>query len=134
MRILGGLMALGYEIGTMLRRSSSVYSDEQLTIKLDDIEGMDKQFVQIQGKDRNQVAAAGKALGLDGTYIARSYIEQVCWRLHMMLWLRMITCPPFLIQVDRVSQEQLQATWRSCKSLEQHCPMGPDNYSQRRAL
>ena len=77
-RILGGLMALGYEIGTMLRRSSSVYSDEQLTIKLDDIEGMDKQFVQIQGKDRKQVAAAGKALGLDGTYIARSYIEQVC--------------------------------------------------------
>ena len=85
MRILGGLMALGYEIGTMLRRSSSVYSDEQLTIKLDDIEGMDKQFVQIQGKDRNQVAAAGKALGLDGTYIARSYIEQVRWRLHKIL-------------------------------------------------
>ena len=77
MRILGGLMALGYEIGTMLKRSSSVFSDEQLTIKLDDIEGMDKQFVQIQGKDRKQVAAIGKALGLDGTYIARSYIEQV---------------------------------------------------------
>ena len=76
-RILGGLMALGYEIGTMLKRSSSVFSDEQLTIKLDDIEGMDKQFVQIQGKDRKQVAAAGKALGLEGTYIARSYIEQV---------------------------------------------------------
>ena len=77
MRILGGLMALGYEIGTMLKRTSSVYSDEQLTIKLDDIEGMDKQYVQIQGKDRKQVAAAGKALGLEGTYIARSYIEQV---------------------------------------------------------
>ena len=77
MRILGGLMALGYEIGTMLKRTSSVYSDAQLTIKLDDIEGMDRQYVQIQGKDRNQVAAAGKALGLDGTYIARSYIEQV---------------------------------------------------------
>ena len=76
-RILGGLMALGYEIGTMLKRTSSVYSDEQLTIKLDDIEGMDKQYVQIQGKDRKQVEAAGKALGLDGTYIARSYIEQV---------------------------------------------------------
>lgn len=70
-------MALGYEIGTMLKRTSSVYSDEQLTIKLDDIEGMDKQYVQIQGKDRKQVEAAGKALGLDGTYIARSYIEQV---------------------------------------------------------
>lgn len=34
--------------------------------------------VQIQGKDRLAVAEAGKQLGLDGTYIARSYIEQVC--------------------------------------------------------
>lgn len=76
-RILGGLMALGYEIGTMLKRSSAVYSDDQITVKLDDIEGMDKQYVQIQGKDRNAVAAAGRALGLEGTYIARSYIEQV---------------------------------------------------------
>ena len=54
-----------------------MYSDAQLTIKLDDIEGMDRQYVQIQGKDRKQVAAAGKALGLESTYIARSYIEQV---------------------------------------------------------
>ncbi len=77
MRILGGLMALGYEIGTMLKRSSAVWSDEALTIKIDDIEGMNQQYVQIQGKDRNSVAQAGKALGLDGTYIARSYIEQV---------------------------------------------------------
>ena len=93
MRILGGLMALGYEIGTMLKRSSSVFSDEQLTIKLDDIEGMDKQFVQIQGKDRNQVAAAGKALGLDGTYIARSYIEQVRLYRHRTLQLAKLHCP-----------------------------------------
>lgn len=33
--------------------------------------------VQIQGKDRLAVAEAGNKLGLDGTYIARSYIEQV---------------------------------------------------------
>ncbi len=32
---------------------------------------------QVQGKDRAQVAAAGKALGLDGHYIPFSYIEQV---------------------------------------------------------
>ena len=33
--------------------------------------------LQIQGKDRAQVAEAGTKLDLDGTYIARSYIEQV---------------------------------------------------------
>ncbi len=32
---------------------------------------------QVQGKVRKQVAEAGKALGLDGTYIPFSYIEQV---------------------------------------------------------
>ena len=86
-RILGGLMALGYEIGSMLKRSSAVWSDDALTIKIDDIEGFGRQYVQIQGRDRNAVAQAGAALGLDGTYIARSYIEQArvhggfpyCW-------------------------------------------------------
>lgn len=47
MRILGGLMALGYEIGTIMKRTSIVYSDSRLTVKLDNIEGMGKQFVQV---------------------------------------------------------------------------------------
>ncbi len=34
-------------------------------------------YMQVQGKDRLAVAEAGRRLGLDGTYIARSYIEQV---------------------------------------------------------
>jgi hypothetical protein len=80
-RILGGLMALGYEIGTMLKRSSQVYADETVTVKLDDIEGMDRQYVQIQGKDRAAVGEVGRRLGLEDTYIARSYIEQVSARL-----------------------------------------------------
>jgi hypothetical protein len=45
-RILGGLMALGYEIGTIMKRTSTVYSDDCLTVKLDDIEGMGRQFIQ----------------------------------------------------------------------------------------
>lgn len=76
-RILGGLMALGYQIGTIMKKTSTVYRDDDLTIKLDDIEGMGRRFVQVQGKVRAQVAAAGKALELDDHYIPRSYIEQV---------------------------------------------------------
>ena len=30
-----------------MKRTSTVYRDDQLTIKLDDIEGMDRQFVQV---------------------------------------------------------------------------------------
>lgn len=78
-RILGGLMALGYEIGTIMQRTSELFTspDSKLLIKLDHILGMQKCFVQIQGKDREAVGAAGKALGLEGTYIPHSYIELV---------------------------------------------------------
>ncbi len=40
--------------------------------------------VQIQGKDRALVAEAGLKLDLEGTYIARSYIEQVCMRMNSL--------------------------------------------------
>ena len=33
--------------GTIMKRTSTVYRDDQLTIKLDDIEGMDRRFVQV---------------------------------------------------------------------------------------
>ena len=49
MRILGGLMALGYEIGTIMKRNSIIHSDDRLTIKLDTIEGMGRGFVQVGG-------------------------------------------------------------------------------------
>ncbi len=76
-RILGGLMALGYEIGTIMQRTSKTYfkTEDKLTVKVDHIVGVDRQFVQIQGKDRNKVAEMGRALGLEDTYYPHSYIE-----------------------------------------------------------
>lgn len=76
-RILGGLMALGYEIGTIMQRNSVSYfkSDEKIMVKVDHIVGVDRHFVQIQGKDRNKVADMGRAMGLEGTYYPHSYIE-----------------------------------------------------------
>ena len=44
--------------------------------QVDNVEGMEARFVQVQGKSRDAVAAAGRALGLEGTYIPKSYIEQ----------------------------------------------------------
>ena len=77
-RVLGGLMALGYEIGTIMKRTSRAFSAGGLTVKVDTIEGMPgRAFVQVQGKDRAAVACAGAALGLDGHYLPRSYIEMV---------------------------------------------------------
>lgn len=44
--------------------------------QVDSVDGMEARFVQVQGKSRDAVAAAGRALGLEGTYIPKSYIEQ----------------------------------------------------------
>ena len=76
-RIFGGLMALGYEGGAIMKRRSREWSDELLSVKVDWIEGLDRSFTQIQGKVRAAVVEAGSKLGLDGTYIPHSYIEQV---------------------------------------------------------
>lgn len=43
-------MALGYEIGTIMKRTSTSYSDDKVTIKLDDIEGIDHTFSQARSR------------------------------------------------------------------------------------
>ena len=142
-------MALGYEIGSIMKRTSMLCTDGKTSVKLDTIEGMKQRFVQVccwihdlsaclcrasgralhmvshcvqlpsahatlsrivlnclhwhdahaltwhasklgsctmslvaaslqvQGKDRDVVGEIGRRLGLEGTYIPRSYIEQV---------------------------------------------------------
>ncbi|KAJ1412047.1 P-loop containing nucleoside triphosphate hydrolase [Sesbania bispinosa] len=76
-RLLGGLMALGYTIATILKRNSHVYSDERVCVKLDWLEQLNRHYVQVQGRDRLVVKYVGEQLGLEGSYIPRTYIEQI---------------------------------------------------------
>lgn len=46
-RILGGLMALGYEIGSILKRTSTLFTQGSMSVKLDVIEGMEQSYVQV---------------------------------------------------------------------------------------
>lgn len=76
-RLLGGLMALGYSIAAILKRSSHVFSDERVTIKIDWLEQLNRRYIQVQGRDRLFVKYVAEQLGLEGTYIPRTYIEQI---------------------------------------------------------
>merc|ERR1719313_954785 len=71
-KILGGLMALGYDIFIILKRKSVQFTNPdrpgELVVKLDTIEGFEGYFVQVQGHNRTEVAAAANMLGLDGSY------------------------------------------------------------------
>ncbi|KAA8529276.1 hypothetical protein F0562_033925 [Nyssa sinensis] len=76
-RLLGGLMALGYTIAAILKRSSHVFSDERVCVKIDWLEQLNRHNVQVQGRDRLAVKDVAEQLGLEGSYIPRTYIEQI---------------------------------------------------------
>jgi hypothetical protein len=76
-RLLGGLMALGYTIASILKRSSHIFSDERVCVKTDWLEQLNRKYVQVQGRDRLYVKFIAEQLGLDGSYISRTYIEQI---------------------------------------------------------
>ncbi|XP_037491980.1 inorganic pyrophosphatase TTM1 isoform X2 [Jatropha curcas] len=76
-RLLGGLMALGYTIAAILKRSSHVFFDNRVCVKTDWLEQLNRQYVQVQGRDRLYVKYVAEQLGLDGSYVPRTYIEQI---------------------------------------------------------
>ena len=80
-RVLGGLMALGYTVGAILKRSSLVLTDEQgmVTVKFDTVADLSPSpFVQVQGKLRAAVEEVARRMGLeDAACIPMSYIQQV---------------------------------------------------------
>ncbi|KAJ1442187.1 CYTH-like domain superfamily [Sesbania bispinosa] len=76
-RLLGGLMALGYTIATIIKRNSHVLSDDRVCVKLDWIEKLNRHYVQVQGRDRLVVMYLAQQIGLEGSYIPRTYIEQI---------------------------------------------------------
>lgn len=76
-RLLGGLMALGYTIAAILKRSSHVFSDDKVCVKIDWLEQLNRKYVQVQGRDRLFVKYVAEQLGLEGSYVPRTYIEQI---------------------------------------------------------
>jgi len=46
-RLLGGLMALGYTIAAILKRSSRVFSDGKATVKIDWLEQLNRHYIQV---------------------------------------------------------------------------------------
>ncbi|CAK9157357.1 unnamed protein product [Ilex paraguariensis] len=76
-RLLGGLMALGYTVAAILKRSSHVFSDERVCVKIDWLEQLKRHYVQVQGRDRLVVQGVAEQLGLEGSYIPRTYIQQI---------------------------------------------------------
>ncbi|KAL0731751.1 hypothetical protein Bca4012_027845 [Brassica carinata] len=76
-RLLGGLMALGYTIATILKRKSHIFDDDKVIVKTDWLEQLNRTYVQVQGRDRSFVENVASQLGLEGSYCPHTYIEQI---------------------------------------------------------
>lgn len=46
-RLLGGLMALGYTMAAILKRSSRTFSDGKATVKIESLEQLNRQYIQV---------------------------------------------------------------------------------------
>lgn len=46
-RLLGGLMALGYTIATILKRNSHVFATDKVFVKIDWLEQLNRHYMQV---------------------------------------------------------------------------------------
>ncbi|CAI7831318.1 unnamed protein product, partial [Closterium sp. NIES-54] len=73
---VAGLVRLGYKAGLFMEVSATVFQDDQISVEVVGIKGLNgRRFVQIKGSSRDAVAAAGRAMRLDGTYITKPFVE-----------------------------------------------------------
>ncbi|KAG6736655.1 hypothetical protein POTOM_060470 [Populus tomentosa] len=68
---------LGIHIAAILQRSSHSFSDDRVCVKIDWLGQLNRQYVQVQGRDRVVVKYIAEQLGLEGSYTPRTYIEQI---------------------------------------------------------
>ncbi|KAL0801771.1 hypothetical protein Bca101_056947 [Brassica carinata] len=77
-RLLGGLMTMGYKVATILKRKSHIFDDDKVIVKTDCLEQLNRTYVQVQGRDRTVVENVANQLGLEASsYVPHTYIEQM---------------------------------------------------------
>eukprot|EP01155_Anaeramoeba_flamelloides_P001328 Anaeramoba_flamelloidesa1054883_111.p1 GENE.a1054883_111~~a1054883_111.p1 ORF type:complete len:461 (+),score=115.81 a1054883_111:25-1383(+) len=75
-KILSGLLSLGYTIDATIKRKARTFYNEDLGITIDTFVQMkNKAFIQIKGNNREKVKEAAKTLGFLGKGITKSYLE-----------------------------------------------------------
>lgn len=76
-KILSGLMSLGYQIGAIIHRKSTIFKDDRVKISFDHLEELGGTFMQVKGLDRQQVAEVMNKLtnSNEAAYIPKSYID-----------------------------------------------------------
>eukprot|EP00216_Chloropicon_sp_CCMP2111_P006349 CAMPEP_0198235596 /NCGR_PEP_ID=MMETSP1446-20131203/1485_1 /TAXON_ID=1461542 ORGANISM="Unidentified sp, Strain CCMP2111" /NCGR_SAMPLE_ID=MMETSP1446 /ASSEMBLY_ACC=CAM_ASM_001112 /LENGTH=990 /DNA_ID=CAMNT_0043916867 /DNA_START=184 /DNA_END=3156 /DNA_ORIENTATION=- len=77
-KTLGSLLALGYEIGRSIKRSTDIFTSDQVTICIDAIEELQEAFISIKGANRQAVLSTAQILGLGEANFETKSILQLC--------------------------------------------------------
>ena len=73
---LSTAQALGYKIGAIINRSSTTFQGKAgVSVSFERLEQLGQFFVMLRGSERHAVAEMGRALGLEGSYVNKTFIE-----------------------------------------------------------
>ncbi|KAF6156923.1 hypothetical protein GIB67_039684 [Kingdonia uniflora] len=70
-------MALGYTIAAILKRNGHIFFDDKVCVKIDWLEQLNRHYARVQGRDCLYIKFIAEELGLEGSYVPRTYIEQI---------------------------------------------------------
>lgn len=72
---VAGLLKLGYQAVAYIEASAVIYQDGKILTEVDHLQGVAAPYLQIKGTNKGIVSSAGSALGLDGSYTTKSYLQ-----------------------------------------------------------
>lgn len=82
-KVISGLLSLGYEIGAILNRQTETWYDANgLQVTKESIKELQKEFIQIKGKNRMAVVAVADKLKLSDHHIPHSFLQLYFRKLH----------------------------------------------------
>ncbi|KAK3282682.1 hypothetical protein CYMTET_9594 [Cymbomonas tetramitiformis] len=74
-QMLKGLLELGYEVALVTHRTSETYDDGHVSLSIDSVEELGETCVQVKSATREAACQVGSALGLSGTYVAKTTLQ-----------------------------------------------------------
>lgn len=77
---LGGLLDLGYVVVVSYKRASTSVSIGNISLSLETIDSLGETFLVLRGLDRKTVGKEALRMGVDGSWLTKSYLEMILER------------------------------------------------------
>ena len=69
------LLHLGYDLVHVIKKTSDVFSNKEVTVSIDVVEELGETYIAIKGADRDSVLATTQTLGINKDFVTQSTLE-----------------------------------------------------------